>query len=411
MSSIIRNVKVFLPDRRFHRGAIVTKGETIDRVYIQGNGDRMYEVSSGGLQIEDPTPGGEDFVLPERGDVLDGQGAYAIPGLIDLHFHGCRGFDFCDDSIEAIEKMAEYEASVGVTAIAPATMTLPVPKLNSILRTAARYRKEGSVEGRANLVGINMEGPFISPVKRGAQDAKYIIPCDTDICSGFLDASEGLVKFIGIAPEVSENAIPFIREMRDRVHVALAHTNADYQTALAAFEAGADHLVHMYNAMPPFAHREPGVIGAALDCPKVMCEIICDGVHIHPSAIRAAFRMMGEERLILISDSMRGCGMPDGRYTLGGQEVEVRGRRATLVKDGSLAGSVTNLADCLRVAVREAGIPLETAVSCATRNPAKALGILDQYGTVEAGKKADVVLLNRELEVQSVIVHGKLRRS
>ena len=408
---VIRNVKVFLPDGRFHRGTIVAKGDTIDRVSVQDERVGSYGASPRDLQIDDPTLVREDFALTERADVLDGKGAYAIPGLIDLHFHGCRGFDFCDDSMEAIEKMAEYEASVGVTAIAPATMTLPVPKLNSILRTAARYKKEISDEGRAGLVGINMEGPFISPVKSGAQDGKYIIPCDETICKSFLDASEGLVKFVGIAPESSENSLSFIREMKDRVHVALAHTNADYSTALAAFEAGADHLVHMYNAMPPFAHREPGVIGAALDSLQVMCEIICDGMHVHPSAIRAAFRMMGGERMILISDSMRGTGMPDGRYTLGGQEVDVKGRRATLVKDGSLAGSVTNLADCLRAAVRKAGIPLETAVNCATQNPAKALGILDQYGTIEAGKKADVVLLDEELELQAVIVHGKLRRN
>lgn len=390
---IIRNVQVFLPEGRFRRGTIVTKGDIIEKVYVQKDAGE-----SGGINPRD--------IAAEEQDVLDGRGAYAIPGLIDLHFHGCRGDDFCDGSMEAIGRIAEYEASIGVTAIAPATMTLPVPELCRILSTAARYRREASCAGRADLVGINMEGPFISTAKRGAQDAKYIIPCDASVCGRFLESSEGLVKLIGIAPEVSENSISFIRQVKNRVHVALAHTDADYETALAAFRAGADHLVHMYNAMPSFRHRAPGVIGAAFDSPHVMCEIICDGVHIHPSAIRAAFRLMGEERMILISDSMRGTGMPDGRYTLGGQGVEVRGRRATLVRDGSLAGSVTNLTDCLRTAVREAGIPLETAVVCATRNPAKVLGILDHYGTLEAGKIADVVLLDRDLRVRDVIVHG-----
>lgn len=406
---IIRNIQVFLPDKSFHKGCIVTKDDKIERIYTQKEEEGSGEMDDPNL-IEDAfsiwrgKPG-----FREKQDILDGRGAYAIPGLIDLHFHGCRGDDFCDGSMEAIKRIAEYEASVGVTAIAPATMTLPVSKLVSILRTSAEYRREVCDEGIARLVGINMEGPFISSAKRGAQDAKYIIPCDASVCDRFLEASGGLVKFIGIAPEASEDSISFIRRVKDRVHVALAHTDADYETALAAFRAGADHLVHMYNAMPRFGHRAPGVIGAALDSPKVMCEIICDGIHVHPSAIRAAFRMMGEERMILISDSMRGTGMPDGRYTLGGQEVDVRGRRATLVRDGSLAGSVTNLMDCLRTAVREAGIPLETAVACATRNPAEALGILDHYGTLEEGKMADVVLLDRNLGLQGVIVRGRMR--
>lgn len=381
---IIDHVKVFTEDKKFTDGGIVIKNGTIEQVYTEGK-----------------RPQTED-------EVLDGKGMYAIPGLIDLHFHGCKGDDFCDGSRDAIARIAEYEASVGVTAIAPATMTLPVEELEQILRVAAEYKKGPHSKKEADFVGINMEGPFISPAKKGAQDERNIIPCDVKVCERFLEVSEGLVKFMGIAPEKSENAVSFIEAVKDKVNVSLAHTNADYDTAMAAFNAGADHAVHLYNAMPAFTHRAPGVIGAVYDSKHVMAEIICDGVHIHPAAVRATFEMMGEDRMILISDSMRAAGMPDGSYTLGGLDVNVVGNRATLASDGAIAGSVTNLMDCMKTAVKTMNIPLETAVACATINPAKSLGIDAEYGSIRAGKKAHIVLMDQELNVQQVIKDGKL---
>ncbi len=381
---IIDHVKVFTEDKKFTDGGIVIKDGTIEQVYTEGK-----------------RPQTED-------EILDGKGMYAIPGLIDLHFHGCKGDDFCDGSRDAIVRIAEYEASVGVTAIAPATMTLPVEELEQILRVAAEYKKGPHSKKEADFVGINMEGPFISPVKKGAQDERNIIHCDVKVCERFLEASEGLVKFMGIAPEESENAVAFIEAVKDKVNVSLAHTNADYDTAMAAFDAGADHAVHLYNAMPAFTHRAPGVIGAVYDSKHVMAEIICDGVHIHPAAVRATFEMMGEDRMILISDSMRAAGMPDGSYTLGGLDVNVVGNRATLASDGAIAGSVTNLMDCMKTAVKTMNIPLETAVACATINPAKSLGIDAEYGSIRAGKKAHIVLMDQELNVQQVIKDGEL---
>lgn len=372
---IIKNVKVFTEEKVFEEKEIYIKDELF---------------ADCGTEDE---------------DVLDGEGCYAIPGLVDLHFHGCKGYDFCDGTKEAIEEIAKYEASIGVTAIAPATMTLPVEELEQILAVAAEYKKEAH-EG-ADLIGINMEGPFISKVKKGAQDERNVIPANVEICQRFVDASEGLVKFIGLAPEDSENAIEFVEQMKDKVNISLAHTNADYDRAKAAFDAGANHAVHLYNAMPAFTHRAPGVVGAVADSEHVMAELICDGVHIHPSMVRSTFKMMGADRMILISDSMRATGMPDGRYTLGGLEVDVVGNRATLVADGALAGSATNLMDCMRVAVKEMGLPLETAVACATMNPAKSLGEYEKYGSITAGKKANVVLLDEDLNLKAVIKDGK----
>ena len=379
---IIDNVYVFTPDKAFVKGGIILDGDKIRQVYEEKDAPQL------------------------NGDVLDGNGCYAIPGLIDLHFHGCKGDDFCDGDKAAIGRIAEYEASVGVTAIAPATMTLPVEELEQILHTAAEYKKETKDCRKADFLGINMEGPFISPAKKGAQDARNILPCNVEICDRFLKASEGLVKFIGIAPEESEHAGEFIREVHERVNVSLAHTNADYDTAMEACRAGANHAVHLYNAMPAFTHRAPGVVGAVFDNKDVMAEIICDGIHIHPSVVRATFQMMGADRMILISDSMRATGMPDGQYTLGGLDVKVVGRLATLVSDGAIAGSATNLMDCMRTVVKKMELPLETAVACATINPARSLGVEEQYGSLEAGKKAHVVLLDQDLELKAVIKDG-----
>ena len=293
-----------------------------------------------------------------------------------------------------------------MTAIAPATMTLPVEELKQILSVAAKYKKNGTSPKAADLVGINMEGPFISKVKKGAQDERNIIPCNVEIAEQFLEASDGLVKFIEDAPEDNEDYLKFIEEMKGKVNISLAHTNADYDTAKKAFDAGANHAVHLYNAMQAFIHRAPGVVGAVYDGKHVMAEIICDGIHIHPAMVRATFEMMGADRMILISDSMRATGMPDGQYTLGGLDVKVVGKRATLVSDGAIAGSATNLADCMRTVVKEMQIPLETAIACATINPAKSLGIDDQYGSIKAGKKADIVLLKDNLDLQAVIKDG-----
>lgn len=385
---IIKNIKIYQPDQTFVPGVIITEDDHIKEVYTE----REAVESTASQQV------------------LDGQGCYCIPGMIDLHFHGCKGADFCDGTREVLDTISQFEASIGVTAISPATMTLPVEKLEQILENAADYRdlqeKKQTIWG-ADLVGVNMEGPFISKVKKGAQDEKNIIPCDVFIYKKFQKAARGLVKFVGIAPEESDCS-DFIKEVKEEVSVSLAHTNADYDTAMEAFDLGADHAVHLYNAMPPFHHRNPGVIGAVSDSPHVMAELICDGIHIHPSVVRATFQMMGAERMILISDSMRATGMPDGSYTLGGLDVNVRGNRATLASDGALAGSATTLPDCVRIAVKKMGIPLETAIACATIHPAKSLKIDDRYGSIEEGKKADLVLWDEELRLKKVIKDGQI---
>ena len=187
-----------------------------------------------------------------------------------------------------------------------------------------------------------------------------------------------------------------------------SHTTADYDTAMQAFEKGASHVTHLYNAMPPYTHRAPGVIGAACDTEKVMVEMIIDGVHSHPATVRTTFKMFGDDRIVMISDSMMACGLDDGQYTLGGQDVTVRGNLATLTEGGNIAGSVTNLMNCVRTAVKKMNIPLTSAVKCAAVNPAKAIGTFDQYGSLAVGKKADIVLLDENLDIKYVIKDGKI---
>lgn len=371
---IIKDANVFTQDNRFVRGDVIVR----DGRFVHATGEQ-----------------------PADEEVVDARDLMMIPGLVDIHFHGCKGADMCDGTKEALDVIMDYEASVGVTSVCPATMTIPRDELLTVMKNAGAY----SYHGGAHLVGINMEGPFISPSKKGAQAAENIMHCDYEYFCQLQEAAGGLIKLVDIAPE-EPGAMEFIDEVKGKVVVSLAHTASDYDTAREAIEHGASHATHLYNAMPPMNHRNPGVIGAVRDSSECHVELICDGVHIHPSVIRATYAMFGAERIILISDSMRATGLEDGEYTLGGQPVKVRGNLATL-HDGTIAGSATNLMDCLRFVVREVGIPLETAVMCATANPAREIGIFDEVGSITAGKRADFILLNQNLEIVRVYIDGK----
>ena len=337
------------------------------------------------------------------GEVLDVAGCYVIPGLTDIHFHGCVGYDFCDGTYEAIAKMAEYQLQNGVTTICPASMTFSEEQLTGIFANAANYKNDKG----STLVGINMEGPFISMEKKGAQNGEYIHKPDADMFFRLQDVANGLIKLCDIAPEV-EGAMDCIEKISKNVRVSVAHSAADFEIAKEAFQKGAKHVTHLYNAMPPFSHRAPGVIGAACDNENVMVELITDGIHSHPATVRTTFKMFGDDRVVLISDSMMAGGLEDGQYTLGGQDVTVKGNLATLTELGNIAGSVTTLMKCMKRAVKEMEIPLESAVKCATMNPAKAIGIFDQYGSLVPGKQADIVVLDKNLDIQYILKAGEI---
>lgn len=332
----------------------------------------------------------------------DGRGGYLLPGLIDIHLHGNSGKDFSDGDYEGLKTIARYLALRGVTSFSPASMTLPEETLAKAFRTAVCLRDEAP-EGHARLVGITMEGPFFNEEKKGAQAAEHLILPDVAFFERLNEIADGMIKIVCIAPEL-EGAIEFIREISKKALVSEAHTNATYDEAVAGFNAGARHVTHLFNAMSPFTHRSPSVIGAASERDDITAELICDGIHVYPSAVRAAFKMFGAQRICLVSDSISACGMTDGMYQLGGQDVVVRGTRATL-RDGTLAGSVTSLFYCMRIAI-SIGIPVADAIRCASYNPAKVMGIAHEVGTVEAGKRADLVLTDNDFHLRETYVGG-----
>ena len=368
-------------------------------------GGQVFDLKDGFVERDVCTDGALISSVSGDGQVLNADGCYVIPGLVDVHFHGCIGEDFSDATPEGLQRIADFELSQGVTYICPAGMTLPEEQLVKICENAAAHRRKNT--GGAEVVGVHLEGPFLSMAKKGAQNADYLHAPNIAMLRRLQESAEGCVRLVTAAPEEA-GALEFIRAAAEAgIAVSVGHTVADYDTAKAAFAAGADHVTHLYNGMPPMHHRAPGVIGAAFDSPGVMAELICDGVHIHGAMVRLAFRLFGAERMILISDSLRAAGMPDGRYPFGGQEIEVHGNRATIVgHPETLAGSVTSLMGCLRQAAAF-GIPLADAVRAASYNPAKSIRIDDKAGRLEEGKEASIVILDRKtLAVRKIIFKG-----
>lgn len=348
------------------------------------------------------------LIAENSGDdiTVDASDCYVIPGLVDVHFHGAVGEDFSDATPEGLQKMADFELSEGVTYICPAGMTLLEDQLTKICKNVAAHRAKNP-KG-AEVVGAHLEGPFLSMAKKGAQNGDFLHAPDIDMLRRLQEAAEGCVKLVTVAPE-EPNGIEFVREaVKDGITVSIGHTTANYDIASEAYRAGASQATHLYNGMPPLHHREPGVIGAAFDAPHARAELICDGIHIHEAVVRATFQLFTPKRMVLISDSLRATGMPDGIYPFGGQEIEVHGNRATIAgHPETLAGSVTSLMGCVRKAV-EFGIPLADAVRAASYNPAQAIKIDDRAGSLDIGKEASIVLLNKEdLSVRTIIFKGE----
>ncbi len=366
---------------------------------------RVFDPEQGFVQ-RDLCTDGSLIAAAGDGEVIDAAGGYVIPGLVDVHFHGAVGEDFSDATAEGLQRIADFELSQGVMYICPAGMTLPEDQLRAICENTAAHRREN--RGGAEVVGLHLEGPFLSMAKKGAQNADYLHAPDAAMLARLQEAAQGAVRLVTVAPE-EPGAMEFIRSAKEMgITVSVGHTTADYDTAMEAFRCGASHATHLYNGMPSLHHRAPAVIGAAFDTPGVRAELICDGVHIHGAMVRLAFRLFGAERMVLISDSLRAAGMPDGVYPFGGQEIEVHGNRATIVgHPETLAGSVTSLMGCLRQAVKF-DIPLHDAVRACTLNPAQAIGIADRCGTLDEGKDASFVVLDeKDLSVRAMVFKGQ----
>lgn len=371
-----KNARIFCSDFQFHTGA--------------------FEVTADGKF---------GAVLPDcvPADAIDLNGATVIPGLCDVHNHGNSGQDFSDGDYHGLVKMAAYLARQGVTSFAPASMTLPYDVLEKAF-AAGRKLADTQPEGCSRLMGIQMEGPYFSEKKKGAQNGAYLKKPDFEGFRKLYEGCGGLVRIVDLAPELPGSK-EFIEKASKLCTVSVAHTDAPYDDAKMAFDAGATHLTHVYNAMPGIHHRNPGVIPAAVENENVRAEIICDGLHIHPAAVRLMFKAFGADRMIIISDALRCCGMPDGEYELGGQQVFLQGGIAKLA-DGTIAGSATNLFECMRRAI-SFGIPEEDAIRAASYNPACALGVQDKIGSIEPGKLADFVVCNSDYNEKAVYIGGK----
>lgn len=370
-------------------------------------GGWVYDPAGGFAERTVCTDGEQIARISGDARTLDAAGCYVLPLLIDLHLHGYAGADADQADSAELERMAQALLARGVGTFCPTTMTLPLEQLAAVCHCVGVYRSEEHTGARVE--GVHLEGPFLSPARRGSHEGALLQAPDADLLENFQKVSRGSIRLITVAPELP-GAWNLIRTATEQgIRVSLGHTQADYETAWMALEAGAAQCTHLFNAMTPFGHRAPGVVGAAFDHPGTMVELICDGIHVHPAVVRAVFRLFGPERVLLVSDALPAAGMPEGTYQLGGQEIWVQDGRATLAgKPEILAGSVCDLMECVRRAAAF-GVPLGDAVRAASWNPACALGIQTRTGGLRLGQEAGMVLLEREtLEIRAVVARGRV---
>jgi len=333
--------------------------------------------------------------------VIDLEGRYVAPGFVDIHIHGCGGADVMDATPQALHTISDTLLQTGTTTFLATTMTMSIEAITAALEN---IRSEASHLQGAQVAGVHMEGPFINPKRAGAQDRSHVITFNRDLVEKYAK----IIRLITLAPEL-EGAEAFIRWIeREHPHMVLSigHTDATYDQSMEAFGWGVSHVTHLFNAMPPYHHREPGVVGAAFDAKGVTCDIIADTIHTHPHHLRLAYQMK-KEALLLITDAMRAGCMHEGYYTLGGQRVEVKENRATL-EDGTLAGSLLTMNEAVKVMVKESTMSLHEAICAASTYPAKRIGLQNKGALIE-GYDADIVVLDANLDVWMTIVQGEIK--
>lgn len=342
-----------------------------------------------------------NVALETLSEVIDAKGQYVLPGFIDVHIHGYKGMDVMDGQAENLHIMGAGLVENGVTSYLATTMTMPKSDIHQALKAVKQAISEQKEHKGAQILGVHLEGPFINAHYKGAQSADNIILPDEEILEHF----EDLIKIITIAPEI-EGAMEMIEKYGNQFAFSLGHTGASYQIAKEAYEKGAKGATHLFNAMTPLNHREPGVVGAALSC-NCYSELVADKIHVHEDLFELIWKAKGAERLVLITDCIRGGGLPEGTYDLGGQMVTIFNGKCTL-PSGTIAGSVLKLKDGLKNFWKSTGLPLEQVIPLVTETPATYINVIEKKGTLEPGKDADIVLCDNELNIQKTIVKGSV---
>lgn len=345
----------------------------------------------------------ENKLIDENHRLINGNGNYLSPGFIDIHNHGNSGFDIMDSTEEALDKISKYHIKNGVTSYLATIITSSYEDIWKAIENINNYNKKNY---SANLIGIHLEGPFFNKIKKGAQAEKHIKEPNLQKMKDLLKISKGNIKMVSLAPELS-GALDIIKYLNDKnITIAMAHTNATFQEAKLGIEYGVRVGTHLYNGMRDFNHREPGVVGAALTDDRVYCEIIFDRVHLHDATVELTLKAKGYDKTILISDAIRATGLLGGEYELGGQKVNVKNGVARL-ETGSLAGSTLDLRKAVYNMVKFLDVPIHEAVKMASLNPAKALNIEKNLGSIEIGKRADLISFDREINIKKRILEGK----
>jgi N-acetylglucosamine-6-phosphate deacetylase len=375
------------PQRLLAGGRVVTPDGVLTDAWVHVEGGVVASVDSDRPAVDAP--------------VHDLEGAWLLPGFLDLHMHGGGSHDVAD-SPTAMEGAVAFHRRHGTTATLVSLMTAPVDDLCEQLGWAAALVARGPAAS-GHVLGAHLEGPFLSPRRAGAQNPEHMITPDRSVLDRLAKAADGALRMVTLAPELA-GAPALIEPLRRQgVIVALGHSDADYEEALAAIRAGANHATHLFNAMPSLHHRAPGLVGAALAA-DLPCELINDGRHVHPAVVRLVARAISCP--VLVTDAIAASGVGDGMFMLGGQEVRVHGGEARLTRTGSLAGSTLTMDEALRRAVRDSGLSIEQASAAASANPARVLGLEATVGSIAPGRRADLVVLDDDLQVSAVMAAG-----
>lgn len=391
MRILIKNAKVITPYELLNNYSVVIENNTIIDI------DKI-----------------NSFKDKDFDSVISCDERFLSPGFIDIHNHGNHGHDTMEATIEALDSMASFHLKSGVTGFLPTTITAPYEDIKRAVKNVGEYiklQKDKILKERVNsqVLGLHLEGPYFSEAKKGAQPIEFIKNPDIKEIDELINISNNNIKIVSLAPEL-KGAGEMIEYLKAKgITASAGHSNAKFEEAKAGVDRGITLATHLYNGMRSFSHRDPSIIGAVLIDERVRCEMICDGVHIHPAAMKLAVKMKGKDGIVLISDATMAAGLEDGEYELGGRKVFVKNGEVRL-PEGNLAGSTLTLNRSVYNMVNKVGIPLQDAVRMASLNPAKAIGVSNNKGSIEIGKDADLIIFDENINVSSAIVCGKVVR-